>query len=166
MPEIIQQYGRSLTLLAIISILFTLLYGAKNNIYNKISTGLKINEPVYSDSSEPVFKSAFSAKAPCFVPKTSLSAKKAYSISRLVEKPAAKTPKVTGGKALRLIRLYDGPSGTEELMDISESCIDSTGKTVTFPSRGLYLLMLSIRDDTPRNALQYLYIPIEGVFEP
>ena len=162
MNEVIQQYGRSLLSLISLMLLLALLFSGKNSVYSMISEGLSYEPKILTDKSDSLAQKAFMEKSSVFYPKTNLQANKSYDINSLIEPAPEEYHEPKGGKALRVIRLYSSPKGETQFLDLTSECIRSTGKKVIFPERGLYLLTVSLRDDGKRNALQYLYIFIEG----
>ncbi|MBR1628199.1 MAG: hypothetical protein IJ679_02890 [Lachnospiraceae bacterium] len=166
MQDIIHQYGKSILLLALTAGILSILFGGQTTLYERIAEHLAFSAPIVSNAAAAASETLF-LEAPLKVcPKTTLQKNTTYHIQQLVTESQGSSEQIKGGKALQVMRLYDAPSGKQELLDMTDECILSTGNTIRFPSRGLYYLTVSLRDSTARDALQYLYISIEGDLEP
>ena len=163
MRDIVHQYGKTILVITITTCLLACWFGTSEHfhLYRRLSENLVGDVPPISNAAEIASKELFAAPSMKVTPKTGLRAQKTYQIKDLM---TATTGNLTpaGGKVLQVLKLYDGPSGEQQLSDVSDACIIGTGSKLSFPSRGLYLLTLSVRDSIARDALQYLYVSIEG----
>ncbi len=167
MHDLARTYGKTLLILVIVSAIWSLLFGSGGlDLFGKLADHLTVTEKIVQEKGAKISKQLFLEPTAKVCPKKGLEVNIAYKIRELVQPVDGESALIEGGKVIKVMRLYDGPSGEQELSDVSEECVRSLGAKVLFPSRGLYLLMVSLRDDKKRNALQYLYISIEGELNP
>ena len=164
MRDIIHQYGKAIIAITFFTVLLSYQVGSSGrfHLYRIISEALRYEAPAVSNAAEIAAEELFLAESAKVCPRTDLKAKQSYLIKDIMTPATGEKQTPAGGKARRVLRLYDGPEGKQELRDVSDTVIKNTGKNVSFPSRGLYLLTLSVRDQLSRRSLQYMYISIEG----
>ena len=164
MQEIIQQYGRTILVITLTASLLSFLFSnnGSKSIYRQLSEHLVKEMPSVSNDSEDLSADIFSKASTKICPNTDLTAKMAYSVPDVVRPVFSETQTIVGGKILAVSKLYDGPDNTICNTDVTSECLLSNGQKVQFPCRGLYRLTVSVHDNASRDALQYIYIPIEG----
>ena len=163
MQEIIRQYGRMIIVLtgvvALLALLFTGLY--QGGVYGELSRQLTKEEPEPAHRGRQAAEQVFGQESLKVRPRMNLVTGEKYRTNELVSPRRSNEPEPVGGKIIQVLQIYDVQKNSYGLVDVSDDTVINHGQKVMFSRRGLYKLLVSLRDQKHHAAMQYVFVSIE-----